>query len=380
MAAELIEAGVDVHEIVPPALRERAVREAPAAGARALAGRALRRRPADGLLHQAREDYEETAPTRTTRRASSTTSARSRARVVAALVREQLKAGREGIRKVSLRAATDEVDVSVIARKEGGGGHRQAAGFSTREVERRADRVHPRRDRGPGRAGPESRRLRLTMRGSALGGVLLVAKPRRRHLSRRRRADPPVADRRGARRSATRARSTRSRPGCCWCWSARRRACSASSWRCRRPTGRVARFGVTSDTGDPTGTSTETGERADEDASRAALPQLDRRDRAARAAHVGGQGRRRAALPQGAGAARSSRPRFAHRADRAPRPAPVRRARAARELEVECSSGTYVRQLVADLGELCGAGRLLRGARAARRSARSGSRRPTRSA
>ena len=26
------------------------------------------------------------------------------------------------------------------------------------------------------------------------------------------------------------------------------------------------------------------------------------------------------------------------------------------ELEVECSSGTYVRQLVADLGELCGAG------------------------
>jgi phosphoesterase RecJ-like protein len=32
---------------------------------------------------------------------------------------------------VSLRAATDDVDVSVIARKQGGGGHRQAAGFST---------------------------------------------------------------------------------------------------------------------------------------------------------------------------------------------------------------------------------------------------------
>ena len=51
--------------------------------------------------------------------------------VVAALVREQLKEGREGVRKVSLRASADEVDVSVIARKEGGGGHRQAAGFST---------------------------------------------------------------------------------------------------------------------------------------------------------------------------------------------------------------------------------------------------------
>jgi phosphoesterase RecJ-like protein len=51
--------------------------------------------------------------------------------VVAALIRDQLKEGREGVSKVSLRAATDDVDVSVIARKEGGGGHRQAAGFST---------------------------------------------------------------------------------------------------------------------------------------------------------------------------------------------------------------------------------------------------------
>jgi phosphoesterase RecJ-like protein len=51
--------------------------------------------------------------------------------VVAALIREQLKAEREGIRKVSLRAADSSVDVSVIARKESGGGHRQAAGFST---------------------------------------------------------------------------------------------------------------------------------------------------------------------------------------------------------------------------------------------------------
>ena len=51
--------------------------------------------------------------------------------LVAALVREQLKPEREGIRKVSLRGANDSIDVSVIARKENGGGHRQAAGFST---------------------------------------------------------------------------------------------------------------------------------------------------------------------------------------------------------------------------------------------------------
>jgi bifunctional oligoribonuclease and PAP phosphatase NrnA len=51
--------------------------------------------------------------------------------VVAALVRDQLGAGREGMRKVSLRASDDRVDVSVIAREHGGGGHRRAAGFST---------------------------------------------------------------------------------------------------------------------------------------------------------------------------------------------------------------------------------------------------------
>jgi phosphoesterase RecJ-like protein len=54
---------------------------------------------------------------------------------VAALVREQLKSEREGIRKVSLRTADDAVDVSVIARQESGGGHRQAAGFSTEKRE-----------------------------------------------------------------------------------------------------------------------------------------------------------------------------------------------------------------------------------------------------
>jgi bifunctional oligoribonuclease and PAP phosphatase NrnA len=34
-------------------------------------------------------------------------------------------------RRVSLRSSVDEVDVSAIARLFGGGGHRQAAGFSS---------------------------------------------------------------------------------------------------------------------------------------------------------------------------------------------------------------------------------------------------------
>jgi bifunctional oligoribonuclease and PAP phosphatase NrnA len=49
--------------------------------------------------------------------------------VVAALVRELLEV--PGRRKVSLRATDKSVDVSVIARGFGGGGHRQAAGFTT---------------------------------------------------------------------------------------------------------------------------------------------------------------------------------------------------------------------------------------------------------
>jgi phosphoesterase RecJ-like protein len=36
-------------------------------------------------------------------------------------------------RRISLRASSDEIDVSAIARQRGGGGHRQAAGFSSSE-------------------------------------------------------------------------------------------------------------------------------------------------------------------------------------------------------------------------------------------------------
>jgi phosphoesterase RecJ-like protein len=51
---------------------------------------------------------------------------------VAVLVRELSSGERRGQHKVSLRATDDDVDVSVIARAQGGGGHRRAAGFSTK--------------------------------------------------------------------------------------------------------------------------------------------------------------------------------------------------------------------------------------------------------
>ena len=49
---------------------------------------------------------------------------------MAVLIREQLSVGAHA-HKGSLRSSIDELDVSVIARRFGGGGHRQAAGFST---------------------------------------------------------------------------------------------------------------------------------------------------------------------------------------------------------------------------------------------------------
>jgi phosphoesterase RecJ-like protein len=49
---------------------------------------------------------------------------------IAALIRDLGDRGRAA-RKVSLRSSSGEVDVSAIARKKGGGGHKRAAGFST---------------------------------------------------------------------------------------------------------------------------------------------------------------------------------------------------------------------------------------------------------
>jgi phosphoesterase RecJ-like protein len=50
--------------------------------------------------------------------------------LVAALIRDLGDRGRSA-RKVSLRSSGGEIDVSAIARKHGGGGHKRAAGFST---------------------------------------------------------------------------------------------------------------------------------------------------------------------------------------------------------------------------------------------------------
>ncbi len=51
---------------------------------------------------------------------------------LAVLIREPPREGGP-THRVSLRSSVDELDVSAIARQFGGGGHRQAAGFSSEE-------------------------------------------------------------------------------------------------------------------------------------------------------------------------------------------------------------------------------------------------------
>jgi bifunctional oligoribonuclease and PAP phosphatase NrnA len=130
MAADLIDAGVDVH-----GLFRRLYENVPFSKVQLLA-RVLSRieRLDEGTLTSSniyRSDYEATGTDETDSEGIVDHIRAVDGTIVAALVREQLKPEREGIRKVSLRAADDRVDVSRIARKESGGGHRQAAGFST---------------------------------------------------------------------------------------------------------------------------------------------------------------------------------------------------------------------------------------------------------
>jgi phosphoesterase RecJ-like protein len=130
MAAELIEAGVDVHGIY------RRLYEGMPYAKLELLSRAL--------MHVQRYDGGRLTFTRLTRddfRMAGAEESYSEGIIdhlrsvegtrVAALARELLSDAGRGRRKVSLRATDGTVDVSVIARAGGGGGHRQAAGFAT---------------------------------------------------------------------------------------------------------------------------------------------------------------------------------------------------------------------------------------------------------
>ena len=130
MAAELIEAGVDVHDIY------RRLYEGMPYSKLELLGRALAnvRRFDEGRLtftHLTRDDFRLAGAEDSYSEGVIDHLRSVEGTKVAAMARELLDQAASGRKKVSLRATDGEVDVSVIARAAGGGGHRQAAGFST---------------------------------------------------------------------------------------------------------------------------------------------------------------------------------------------------------------------------------------------------------
>jgi phosphoesterase RecJ-like protein len=130
MAADLIEAGVDVHEIY------RRLYEGMPEPKLTLLTRALGRveRYDDGRLTLARltrEDFAETGAEESYTEGIIDHLRAVQGTKVAALARELTGDGCAGKSKVSLRATDGEVDVSLVARAQSGGGHRQAAGFAT---------------------------------------------------------------------------------------------------------------------------------------------------------------------------------------------------------------------------------------------------------
>jgi phosphoesterase RecJ-like protein len=115
MAADLIDAGVDVHDVY-----RRVYEDVPYDDGR-LTLSALT--ATDFSDSQAQESFSEGVIDHL--RAVEGTQ-------IAALVRDRIgNPETAGLRKVSLRSGSDGIDVSVIARAQGGGGHKQAAGFST---------------------------------------------------------------------------------------------------------------------------------------------------------------------------------------------------------------------------------------------------------
>ncbi len=130
MAADLIDAGVKPHEI-----NRRLYEQLPFARLQLLQ-RALAsvERFDDGAVtvaHLEKDDYLATGAVEADSEGVVDHMRSVEGTAVAVLVRELLAEERAGMRKVSLRATDGRVDVSSIARSMSGGGHPQAAGFST---------------------------------------------------------------------------------------------------------------------------------------------------------------------------------------------------------------------------------------------------------
>jgi phosphoesterase RecJ-like protein len=129
MAAELIEAGVDVHDIYRR-LYERVPIEKLHLVARAVERIQRLDECRLAVTYVSAEDYLETGANESLTEGIIDHVRALEGAEVAAMVRDKSDGGAYA-RKVSLRSATGTVDVSAIAQRHGGGGHPRAAGFST---------------------------------------------------------------------------------------------------------------------------------------------------------------------------------------------------------------------------------------------------------
>ena len=129
LAAELVEAGADVHKVFQD------VYENVQFAKLKLLSRALERAAVyagGGLVvsHLLRGDFAEVGAVEPYSEGIIDYLRAVEGAEMAALIREPPRGGSPA-RRISLRASHDELDVSAIARKSGGGGHPQAAGFSS---------------------------------------------------------------------------------------------------------------------------------------------------------------------------------------------------------------------------------------------------------
>ena len=324
MAAELIEAGRRRACGLPPALRGASVRPPAAARARAQRRAALRRRRREAT-YLTRADFEETGAVETDSEGIVDHLRAVDGTKVAVLVRDLLADDRSGVRKVSLRSTDGTVDVSRIARGLGGGGHRQAAG-ATSELPGLDELL----------AHDPSRHLKSS---SERGHPLREA--RGRHLARRRRArcaGAPEEDKVGHAGTLDPFAT-----GLLLVLVGRATRAQQFLMALPKTYRAVARLGWASTTGDPEGELSQTGRIPDD--PQIPTGELMQRPHAFSAVKVGGEARLRA-WPAG----RGGRPR---RARPSPSTAPSGCSRDGEraEFEIECSAGTYVRQLVAGLGD-----------------------------
>jgi len=129
LAADLVEAGADIDRVF------QGVYENVQFAKLKLLARALdRAQVLEGgeivVSHLLRDDFEAVGATEPYSEGIIDVLRSTEGAIVSALIREPPREGGPA-RKVSLRSSIDEVDVSAIARKSSGGGHRAAAGFSS---------------------------------------------------------------------------------------------------------------------------------------------------------------------------------------------------------------------------------------------------------